>query len=83
MLTCKETSLLVSQSLDRRLSWPERWRATAHLIICSACRRFRRQARFMRKAAHRYVMATLRPAPPLDLSNEARDRIRQALVRET
>lgn len=43
MLNCKEASQLISQSLDRPLSWSERWQLKVHLWMCDACRRFKQQ----------------------------------------
>ena len=43
MLTCKETSWLLSRSMDESLSWPQRWNVRLHLWLCAQCRRFKRQ----------------------------------------
>lgn len=50
MLTCRPVSELVSQSLDRRLGWIERWRMSVHLKACAGCRNFQRQMSFLRTA---------------------------------
>ena len=54
MLTCKQVSELVSQSLDRRLGWLERWRRTAHLEACEGCMNFSKQMSFMRMASRNH-----------------------------
>ena len=54
MLSCREVSELVSQSLDRRLGLVERSRLHMHLRVCDACRNFRRQMAFLRKAARNH-----------------------------
>jgi hypothetical protein len=41
------------KSLDRPLSWRERWRMRAHLAICDACTSFSAQMRTLREAMHR------------------------------
>lgn len=46
---CKETSLLVTQSLDRRLTWTEHLSMRIHLAICDNCARFVRQMGLMRE----------------------------------
>lgn len=43
MLNCKQTSELVSQSLDRRLNWRDRIGVKFHLFICKNCTRFHQQ----------------------------------------
>ena len=54
MLTCKQVSVLVSQSQDRELGWLERWRLGAHLKVCEGCRNFRRQIDFLRSTVRRH-----------------------------
>lgn len=55
MRSCRDISALVSQGLDRKLDFGERFAVRLHLMVCSRCRNFQRQARFMRKAAHCYT----------------------------
>lgn len=54
MLTCKEVSKLVSQSLDRRLSLVERVGLRMHFLLCEGCRQFREHMAFIRRACQRY-----------------------------
>ena len=54
MLSCKETSELVSRSLDERLSWSQRMAVRLHLLMCGACRRFVEQMGVIRRAARGY-----------------------------
>ncbi len=53
MLTCKQASQLISQSLDHPLSWSQRMQLRVHLFICDACSRFNRQLHLLRIALHR------------------------------
>jgi hypothetical protein len=78
MLSCKEVSRLVSESMDRRLPFRQRFVTRLHLLMCSVCSRFRRQMQFLRDAAHSFgeggeLSANVR------LSPEARARIQEAL----
>jgi predicted anti-sigma-YlaC factor YlaD len=50
MLSCRETTRLVSQGLDRELAFGERVLVRVHLAYCLGCRRARRQMRFLRRA---------------------------------
>ena len=50
ILSCKETTRLVSQGLDRELAFGERVALRVHLVICLGCRRAGRQMAFLRKA---------------------------------
>ncbi len=79
MLTCKEVSALVSNSLDRRLSWRERLGVRLHLLICKACRRFADQMRFLQTAARQFRHHQPTQVASMQLSDAARRRIREAL----
>ncbi len=50
MMTCKQASKLISQSLDRPLSWSELMQLKLHLMICGACSRFKKQLNLLRVA---------------------------------
>jgi len=53
MLTCKQASKLVSQSLDRPLTWSEKIQLKLHLLICNPCTQFKRQLNMLRTAMQR------------------------------
>ena len=53
MITCKEASRLLSQSMDARLPLWQRARLRLHLAICDACTNFSRQLRLLRGALRR------------------------------
>jgi hypothetical protein len=82
MLSCKEVSHLVSQSLDRKLPLWQRIQVRLHLLMCRFCSRFRKQVLFLKDAAHHYLLAveadTAEVARP-GLSPEARDRMKRSL----
>lgn len=82
MLSCKDVSELVSQSIERRLTRRERWAVQLHLLICAACLRFRRQVEFLHRAARQYAAQGLQAAQQLELSPQARIRIHAALEQE-
>lgn len=48
--TCREVHRLVSEGLDRDLSFIERSRMRLHLMVCDACTRFNGQMSLLRKA---------------------------------
>lgn len=79
MLSCKQASQLISQSLDRRLTWGERFALRFHLMICDVCKRFKLQLDLMVRAVR-----TLRQQTEVDerikLTAEARQRISRQLV---
>ena len=72
-LNCKQASELISQSMERRLSWGERWRLRWHLFLCEACTQFKRQMEFLRAAMQRSN------GKLFTLSSAARERMRNAM----
>jgi hypothetical protein len=70
MTSCRHASRLISDGVDRPLSWGERLRSSLHLLVCPPCRRFRRAVRWL----HR----TLAPGETR-LPSDARERIGRAL----
>lgn len=50
-LHCQESTRLISDGLDRRLTFAERWAVRLHYLSCWSCRRFRRQLELLRAAA--------------------------------
>jgi hypothetical protein len=81
MLSCKEVSHLVSESLDRKLPLWQRIQVRLHLLMCRFCSRFRKQTLFLRDAARHYLMAVeeTETGPGTALSPEVRDRIKRSL----
>lgn len=78
MLSCKQTSLLVSQSLDRPLTWRERWAVRVHLLICVYCRRFTQQLKLIRRYMERWQQQVAE-GEDIQLSLSAKERITQQL----
>lgn len=80
MLTCKEATRLISERQERPLGLRERWSLRLHLWICVYCRRFERQLSMMRLALRQLRRNTEQDIEGLDLTPEARERIRRALA---
>ena len=53
-LNCTQTSRLLSEAQDRRLSLLERVTLRVHLGMCDTCTHFSRQLQFLRAAMHAY-----------------------------
>jgi predicted anti-sigma-YlaC factor YlaD len=81
MRSCQEITRLVSEGLDRQLSWRERLALRMHLTMCSLCRAYRRQLLGLRHL----FREGFREGPPAGvwpeerLSEEAKQRIKQRL----
>jgi anti-sigma factor RsiW len=54
-LTCREASRLLSDGLDKQLSFADRAALKLHLAFCSACTRVKAQFEFMRRALAAYA----------------------------
>ena len=52
LLSCKETTRLLSQGEDRKLAFGERVALRVHLAICDGCRNVSAQFRFLRVAVN-------------------------------
>ena len=76
--SCKQASRLQSESLDRPLTFFERLGLRLHLLLCKWCRRYGKQLKFLRSAAHQCEDHQ----PGQKLSPEARERIKQRLHSE-
>jgi hypothetical protein len=50
MLSCKQASQLISQSLDKPLTLRERFALKLHLCICKYCKWFSQQVQILRTA---------------------------------
>ena len=55
MLTCREASRLLSEGLDKKLSFADRAALRLHLTLCDACTRVKAQFEFMRRALAAYA----------------------------
>ena len=76
--TCKETSGLVTQSLDRSLNFRERVGMRLHLMICTNCRRFNQQMHLIRAWLRNEDEASMQSG----LSEQGRERIARNLQKE-
>jgi hypothetical protein len=85
MLTCREASQLISESLDKPLTLRQRMSLKVHLLMCRYCTRFQRQMLFLRDVLHRTAHEESGDAYPessdISLTPEARERIKASVKR--
>lgn len=55
MLSCKEATRLMSETLDRPLSLRERMALRLHTLICSGCQRARQQFVTLRAMSRTWI----------------------------
>jgi len=78
MLSCKQASQLISQSLDRRISLRERISLRLHLAICDFCRRFNQQLNQILNAA-RMQRQEIEHDEHIHLPDDVKQRIADAI----
>jgi predicted anti-sigma-YlaC factor YlaD len=81
MLTCKQASQLLSQSLDRPLPLTNRIKLRLHLVICDACKRFSKQMHVLKTALQRLKLQTESDYTVV-LSEAAKARINHTIASE-
>ncbi len=80
MLSCKETSELLSRAQDERLTFTERMGMRIHLLMCRLCRGYEKQLLFIRKATESLAQDSAHDdEAATSLSPEARERVLDAL----
>ena len=81
MLSCKDVTQLLSESMDTSLPIGKRVGMRLHLLMCKFCARYERQLLLIRETVRQIVGAEDRPGePPSDtLSEESKERIRRSL----
>jgi hypothetical protein len=76
--SCKQAVRLQSAALDGKLSLRERLGLRIHLVLCTWCRRYGKQIRFVQTATREHA-GEKQVLPQRTLSDEARERIKQRL----
>lgn len=83
MISCKEATKLISDSMDRPLSLRRRFALRLHLFMCRFCSRYRKQSFLIREAMRRLAHEEDTPGTSdLSLTPEARDRIKAAVEKK-
>jgi len=81
MLSCKDVTKLVSESMDRSLPFGKRIGVRLHLLMCKFCARYERQLLLIRETVRRLAATVEAPGGSFGetLSDEARERIRESI----
>ncbi len=81
MMSCKEVSRLLSESMERKLSFWERVGLWFHLSMCRLCKGFSKDLQQLREAARRHAEDVENDTADSDavLSSEARERMKREL----
>jgi len=79
--SCRQASRLQSEALDHKLPILQRIGLRIHLFLCKWCRRYEKQIRFLRDAAHEHPNELVEPAHQ-NLPDAAREQMKQRLRAE-
>ena len=81
MLSCRDVTQLISESMDTSLPIGKRIGVRFHLLMCKFCARYERQLLLIRETVRRFMATEEKPvgAPGETLSEEARERIKKSL----
>ena len=79
MFNCKEVSLKVSESLDRKLPLHKRMMIRIHMMMCRYCARFQQQMILIRQIARYAKPLESTTEESVKLSEDARARLKQTL----
>lgn len=81
MLSCRDVTKLLSESMDTSLPIGKRIGVRIHLLICEFCARYERQLLLIRDTVRRLGGSEERPveASGETLSEESKERIRNSL----
>ena len=81
MMSCKEASRLISEGMDRSLSWRERGSLGFHLTLCRVCTAYKKQLEIISRIARRAGEVVLSDSPSaVALSADARQRIKSKIA---
>ena len=74
MLSCKQASQIISQSLDMPLTMRERFALNLHQIICKYCKRFSQQLQTLRVAMNT-MASSIENNNSIEMPSAAKNRI--------
>ena len=78
MLDCKQTSQLISQSLDRSLTLRERFALRLHLLVCKYCKQFSQHLQTIRVAL-KQMISSIESNDSIEMPSAAKSRILQSI----
>ena len=78
MLDCKQTSQLISQSLDRSLTLRERFALRLHLLVCKYCKQFSQHLQTIRVAL-KQMTSSIESNDGIAMPSAAKSRILQSI----
>lgn len=78
-MTCKDTSPLISESMDGHISFGKRLRLKIHLTICKACQCYKNQLEIIKNLAKKIGSEDFSSKKNQTLRPEVKEKIKQSL----
>ena len=78
-MTCRDTSPIISEMMDHRVSSGKYWRARIHLAMCKVCQYYKAQLEVLVRLARELGREDSLEQPEGSLSPEAKTRIKNNL----
>ncbi|KMP12526.1 hypothetical protein UR09_00200 [Candidatus Nitromaritima sp. SCGC AAA799-A02] len=78
-MTCRDTSPIISEMMDHRVSAGKYWRARIHLAICRVCRYYKNQLQTLTHLSSELAREDGSAGETVVLSEEARSQMKKAL----
>jgi predicted anti-sigma-YlaC factor YlaD len=79
---CKDTTQLVSEAMDHRVSIVKQWKIKFHLVLCEFCRHYKEQLETVRNMAQGFK----KDEPGIDdkgqLNSSAKERMKNLLNKD-
>ena len=76
---CKDTTQLVSEAMDHRVSILKKWKIKFHLVLCEFCRHYKEQVETVRNLARGLKKGDLEIDGESQLKSSARERMKKLL----
>ena len=82
LFSCRHMSHLSSEAMDRELTFRETWTRRIHFMMCTWCRRYDKQLRFLQRNIRHYAQHFPERDASDPLSTERRERILKKIREE-
>lgn len=81
-ITCKDTSPIISEMMDHRVSSGKYWRAKIHLSMCEVCRLYKSQLKVLSKIAQKLGQEDSTVHEKVALTSESKLKMKKILDQE-
>lgn len=81
-ITCRDTSPVISEMMDHKVSFLKIWRVKIHLAVCGACQCYKTQLETVNLLANKLAREDSPGNSEVRLSPEAKSEIQKALKTE-